>query len=315
MKSKKKQQYKLKNWSNYNQALINRGSLTVWIDESMVEQWHHPEKSGYRGSPMTYSDVAIQCALTLREVFHLPLRATQGFLLSLVQLLELSIRIPHYSTLSRRQQTLEVQLPRSSHGVPKHLVIDSTGLKVYGEGEWKVRQHGISKRRTWRKLHVAVDAQTQEVVAVELTANSVGDAEVLPDLLDQLDDADQVATVSADGAYDTAQCHQTIRNKGARALIPPREGAVEWPDDEKGEPHPRTAIVRHCAEMGKKAWKQESGYHQRSLAETAMFRIKGIFGDKLKNRTFSAQQVEAYLRIGALNKMTGLGMPESYLVP
>jgi len=180
-------------------------------------------------------------------------------------------RIPHYSTLSRHQQTLEVQLPRSSHGIPKHLMIDSTGLKIYGEGERKVRQHGISKRRTWRKLHVAVDAQTQEVVAVELTANFVGDAEVLPDLLDQLDD-----TESADGAYDTAQCHQTILNKGARALIPPREGGVKWPDDEKGEPHPRTAIVRHCAEMDKKVWKQESGYHQRSLAETAMFRIKGI---------------------------------------
>lgn len=265
---------------------------------------------------MTYSDAAIQCVLMLREVFKLPLRATQGFLLSLVQLLGLPIQVPHYSTLSRRQQTLEVRLARSSHSMPRHLVIDSTGLKVYGEGEWKVRQHGISKRRTWRKLHVTVDTQTQEVVAVELTANFVGDAEVLPDLLEQLDEADQVATVSADGAYDTARCHQAVRNKGADALIPPREGAVEWPaDDGDDTVHPRTAIVRRCAEIGKKAWKQKSGYHRRSLAETAMFRIKGLFSDKLKNRTFSAQQVEAYLRIGALNKMTGLGMPESYLVP
>lgn len=263
---------------------------------------------------MIYSDVAIQCALTLREVFKLPLRATQGFLLSLVQLLELSIQVPHYSTLSRRQQTLEVRLPRSGSRTPRHLVVDSTGLKVYGEGEWKVRKHGVSKRRTWRKLHVMVDAQTQEVVAVELTANCVGDSEVLPDLLDQLDEQDRVATVSADGAYDTANCHQAIRNKGAEALIPPREGAAEWPDDEGGAVHPRTAIVRRCAEIGKKEWKQQSGYHQRSLAETAMFRIKGLFSDKLKNRTFSAQQVEAYLRVGALNKMTGLGVPESYPV-
>nr|WP_198245141.1 IS5 family transposase [methane-oxidizing endosymbiont of Gigantopelta aegis] len=187
-------------------------------------------------------------------------------------------------------------------------------LKVYGEGEWKVRKHGASKRRTWRKLHIMVDAQTQEVVAVEMTANFVGDSEVLPDLLEQLDEHDQVASVAADGAYDTIQCHQAIRNKGADALIPPREGAVEWPSDEDGRTHPRTAIVQRCAEIGRKAWKQESGYHQRSLAETAMFRIKTLFSGQLKNRTFAAQMVEAYLRVGAMNKMTGLGMPESYSV-
>jgi hypothetical protein len=309
---KKKQQYKLKNWSFYNRALINRGSLTLWIDESMIEHWHQPEKTGYRGSPMRYSDMAIQCGLTLREVFKLPLRATQGFLNSLVRLLEIAIQVPHYSTLSRRQQTLEIRLPRSGSRTPRHLVIDSTGLKVYGEGEWKVRKHGAGKRRTWRKLHVAVDAQSQEVVAVELTANSVGDSEVLPDLLNQLDEQETIETVSADGAYDTRHCHQAIRDKGAEALIPPREGAAEWPDDEGGVIHPRTAIVRCCDEMGKKEWKRQSGYHRRSLAETAMFRIKALFSDKLKNRTFAAQQVEAYLRIGALNKMTGLGMPESY---
>lgn len=165
----------------------------------------------------------------------------------------------------------------------------------------------MGKRRTWRKLHVAVDAQSQEVVAVELTANSIGDSEVLPNLLNLLDEPDQIATVSGDGANDTAHCHQAIRDKYAEALILPREGAAaEWPDDKEGTIHPRTAIVRRCAEIG--------GYHRRSLAETAMFRIKSLFSDKLKNRTFDAQQVEAYLRIGAMNKMTGLGMPESYPV-
>ncbi len=313
MDEKKKQQYKVKNWSAYNQALIKRGSLTLWIDEDTIQSWHHPEKTGYRGSPMIYSDMAIQCALMLREVFKLPLRATQGFLNSLVQLLEITIKVPHYSTLSRRQQSLEVRLPRSGSRAPRHLVIDSTGLKVYGEGEWKVRKHGAGKRRTWRKLHVAVDTQSQEVVAVEMTTNNVGDSEVLPDLLKQLDERDPIATVAGDGAYDTRQCHQAIRDKGAEALIPPREGAAEWANDGDGI-HPRTAIVRCCDEIRKKEWKQQSGYHQRSLVETAMFRIKTLFGDKLKNRTFEAQQVEAYLRIGALNKMTGLGMPESYPV-
>jgi hypothetical protein len=145
-----------------------------------------------------------------------------------------------------------------------------------------------------------------------LTANFVDDSEVFPDLLEQMDKQDHIVTVAGDGAYDTVDCHRAIRNKGADALIPPHLHAVEWPDDEDGTVHPRTAIVRRCAELGEVEWKRQSSYHQRSLAETAMFRIKGLFSDKLKNRTFVAQQIEVYLCIGAMNKMTGLGMPESY---
>lgn len=263
---------------------------------------------------MIYSDWAIQCALTIREIFQCPLRATEGFLKSLVKMLSLPLKVPNYSTLSRRQQTLRVKLPRASNATPRHLVVDSTGLKVYGEGEWKVRQHGLSKRRTWRKLHLIVDANTQEIVAAELTANFVGDAEVLPDMLKQLPGNEAIATLAADGAYDTANCHQAITARQAQALIPPRSGAVEWPDHEDGSIDPRTAIVRTCSERGASEWKRISGYHCRSLAETAMFRIKALFSDKLKNRTFGAQQTEAYVRVGALNKMTGLGMPESYPV-
>lgn len=314
METKQKQRYKIKNWSEYNQALVNRGSLTLWFEESQLERWHQPERVGYRGSPTIYSDWAIQCALTIREIFHCPLRVTEGFLKSLVKMLSLPLKVPNYSTLSRRQQTLRVKLPRASSRTSRHLVVDSTGLKVYGEGEWKVRQHGLSKRRTWRKLHLIVDANTQEIVTAELTANFVGDPEVLPDMLEQLPDHEAIATVAADGAYDTENCHQAIKTRQAQALIPPREGAVEWPDQEEGSIHSRTAIVRSCSEQGKSEWKRISGYHRRSLAETAMFRIKALLSDKLKNRTFAAQQTEAYLRVGALNRMTGLGMPESYPV-
>jgi hypothetical protein len=314
METKQKQRYKVKNWSEYNKALVNRGSLTLWFEESQLERWHQPERTGYRGSPMIYSDWAIQCALTIREIFQCPLRVTEGFLKSLVKLLSLPLKVPNYSTLSRRQQTLMVKLPRASSRTPRHLVVDSTGLKVYGEGEWKVRQHGVGKRRTWRKLHLVVDTNTQEIVAAELTANFVGDPEVLPDMLKQLPDNEAIATLAGDGAYDTVNCHQAITARQAQALIPPRAGAVEWPDHEDGSTHPRTAIVRSCSEQGESEWKRISGYHRRSLAETAMFRIKALFSDKLKNRTFAAQQTEAYLRIGALNKMTGLGMPESYPV-
>lgn len=312
--TQEKRRYKLKNWRAYNEALVNRGSLTLWFEDSQIERWHQPERSGYRGSPMRYSEVAIQCGLTIREIFQLTLRTTEGFLKSLVNMLDIPLQVPDYSTLCRRQQTLSVALPRSTSRQPRHLVVDSTGLKVYGEGEWKVRQHGVGKRRTWRKLHIAVDAQSQEVVAVELTANFVGDAEVLPDLLEQLGPEEALASVAADGAYDTANSHDGIRKKHAQALIPPRAGAVAWPDGEDGTPHPRTVILRACQEKGEAEWKRTSGYHRRSLAETAMFRIKTLFSHKLKNRGFMAQQAEAYLRVGALNKMTGLGMPDSYPV-
>ncbi|MGZ8943541.1 MAG: IS5 family transposase [Methylobacter sp.] len=310
--TEKKRRYKLKNWRAYNEALVNRGALTLWFEDGQMARWHQPERSGYRGRAMTYSDVAIQCGLTIRELFQLPLRATEGFLRSLMNLLGVALQVPDYSTLCRRQQTLEVTLPRSAAQKPRHLVVDSTGLKVYGEGEWKVRQHGIGKRRTWRKLHIAVDAQSQEVVAVELTANFIGDAEVLPDLLEQLDPEETLASVAADGAYDTVNAHGAIRKKQGQALIPPRAGAVIWPDDEDGTPHPRTVILRACAEQGEAEWKRSSGYHRRSLAETAMFRLKALFSQKLKNRGFAAQQAEAYLRVGVLNKMTGLGLPDSY---
>jgi hypothetical protein len=312
--TQEKRRYKLKNWRAYNESLVNRGSLTLWFEDSQIERWHQPERAGYRGSPMTYSDVAIQCGLTIREIFKLTLRSTKGFLISLVKLLGIPLQVPDYSTLCRRQQTLSVALPRSTARQPRHLVVDSTGLKVYGEGEWKVRQHGVGKRRTWRKLHIAVDAQSQEDVAVELTANCVGDAEVLPDLLEQLDPEEALASVAADGAYDTVHCHQVLQKRHAQAVIPPRVGAVAWSDDEDGTPHPRTVILRACAEQGEAEWKRASGYHRRSLVETAMFRIKALFSQSLRNRTFAAQQAEAYCRVGALNKMTGLGMPDSYPV-
>ncbi|HPE73818.1 MAG TPA: IS5 family transposase [Candidatus Competibacter sp.] len=309
-----KQSYRIRNWREYNAALVARGSLTVWFDEDQISQWYEQEATGRRGASNTYSGVAIECGLVMREVFHLPLRATEGFIGALVKLLGLPLKVPDHSTFSRRGQDLEVLIGRSASTQARHIVIDSSGLKVYGEGEWKVRQHGVGKRRTWRKLHLAVDADSQEAIAVELTAAFVGDAEVLPDLLDQLDPHEPIEAVSADSSYDTRRCHEAIGQRGARALIPPRAGAVEWPDLADGQTHPRTAILRQCQQQGEKHWKQTSGYHRRSLAETAMFRIKTLFGPKLKNRRFDTQTTEAYARVAAMNIMTRLGMPDSYEV-
>lgn len=312
--NEQKRKYRVTNWRAYNAVLVARGSLTLWFDEAAVAGWYEAERTGGRGAPRRYAEVAVQCGLVIREVFRLPLRALTGFLDSLVRLLELALSIPDYSTFSRRAAGLTVWIGRLAKQQPRHVVIDSTGLKVYGEGEWKVRQHGTTPRRTWRKLHLAVDGETHEVIAAELTAAFIGDAEVLPDLLGQLPTEESIATVAADGAYDTHAGHQAVQNRQANALIPPRADAVAWPPLAQDQPHPRTTILETIQQDGRKAWKQQSGYHQRSLAETAMFRLKNRFGGRLKNHRFDTQMTEAYARLAALHIITRLGMPDSIAV-
>jgi uncharacterized damage-inducible protein DinB len=236
----------VRNWKDYNQALIRRGSLTVWIEETTLQAWCQNMRDGQVGAPTTYSDLAIQALLTLKVVFSLPLRQTQGLAQSVLQLMASDLPIPTYSTLSRRADGLAVALPRRTKNEPLHVVIDSTGLKVYGEGEWKTRQHGVSKRRTWRKMHLGVDEATGEIVAVVTTERDVGDCEVLPQLLAAI--GDEIAQVSADGAYDTIGCHQAIAARQARVAIPPRENAVIT---DIGQWDAREQAVRRIGEIGR----------------------------------------------------------------
>jgi IS5 family transposase len=258
----------------------------------------------------------------LQVVYRLPLRATQGLLGSVLQLLGVNLEVPHYSTLCRRRQTLEVSLPVQRKHKPLHLVVDSTGLKVFGEGEWKVRQHGWSKHRTWRKVHLGVDEASGEVLAVVVSSPLIHDKEGLSDLLEQVDQLEvTLEQVSGDGGYDFMTCHRDITQRGARATIPPRRNACPNTRDETPQ---RDAILRRIQELAgasknqkrqdqaRKRWKEESGYHRRSLAETAVFRLKTIFGDKLSSRGFEAQANEVFLRCAALNRMTHLGMPQCY---
>lgn len=312
--NEQKRRYRIRNWREYNAALVERGSLTVWFDENHQKQWYAAERSGRRGAPKRYSDVAVQCGLVIREVFHLPLRAMAGLMRSVIDLLGVELATPDYSTFSRRAAALTVSIGRCATLRPRHLVMDSTGLKVYGAGEWPVCRHGASKRRTWRKLHLAVDAESHEVVAAELTAVFVGDAEVFPDLREQLPAEERLASVAADGAYDTQTCHNALLNRGARALIPPRAGAAAWPPLADGRTHPRTAMVNYIQQHGRKAWKIHSGYHRRSLAETAMSRLKILFGERLRHHHFETQTTEAYARLAAMNSMTQLGMPETVAI-
>jgi hypothetical protein len=303
----KKVQYRVRNWREYNQALIGRGSLTLWFEEKTVESWLNRQRRGKRGHPYVYGDVAVECMLLVKQVFQLALRQTQGFMQSIFHLVGQDLPVMSYSQLSRRQQELKIKLPRQKRGQGLHGVVDATGLKVYGEGEWKTRQHNISKRRTWAKVHLAFDAATGEVVAEVTTENNVHEKEKMADLLAQIEV--EMAQVSADTGYDYQTCYQAIAGKGARAVIPPRRNGRVW---DNGQMDDRDDNLRRIAAVGREAWKQESNYHQRSLAETGMFRLKKIFGPGLLARSLKRQQIEVRVRCVALNRMTALGMPDSY---
>lgn len=310
-KKKNRQAYRLRNWKQYNNALVERGSLTLWFCDDMIADWINHQKTGKRGRSNTYADTAILCMATLQEVYHLRLRSTQGLLLSLMKLMDLDLPVPDYSTLCRRRKTLEVVLPRRCEGEPLHVVVDSTGVKVFGEGEWKVRQHGYCRRRTWRKLHMGVNEATSEVVAAVLTTNDFTDGQVLPDLLQQIDE--QIEQVSGDKAYDKRNCYEVIRARQARAAIPPQKGAHIWQHaNSKADRLIRDENLRRIRAVGRRKWKQEVGYHRRSLAETAVFRVKMIFGERVSARGFEGQAAQVLVRCAALNRMTQMGMPDSY---
>lgn len=277
----------------------------------MIADWINLQKSGKRGRSNTYADTAILCMATLQEVYHLRLRSTEGLLLSLMKLMKLDLTVPDYSTLCRRRKSLEVVLPRRPRNEPLHVVADSTGVKVFGEGEWKVRQHGYTRRRTWRKLHVGVNEATGEIVAAVVSTNNFTDGQVLPDLLDQVDE--EIAQVTGDKAYDKRKCYEAIRARKARAAIPPQKGAHIWQHgNSKAERLIRDENLRRIRTIGRKRWKEEAGYHRRSLAETAVFRVKMIFGERVSARGFEGQAAQVLVRCAALNRMTQLGMPDSY---
>jgi hypothetical protein len=306
--NKPKRRYRIRNWRDYNKALVRRGSLTLWVEQGAVDRWRDTATPARRGRRRFYSDLAITCALTLREVYHLPLRSTQGLVRSLLRLLGADAPAPHYSTLSRRAAALEVELPRLSKGA-LHLAVDSTGVKLYGEGEWKARLHGADKRRTWRKLHLLLDHRTQEAVACSMSEQYVLDRKELPGLLGQVEG--EIAEVLGDGAYDFQDCYRAIRGRGARSVIPPKKRARVRSGPEFRD---RNAAVLRGRDIGRAEWKREAGYHRRSLAETAMMRFKTIFSDRLKAREWRRQETELRVRCAAMNKMTSLGMPQSYAV-
>ena len=316
-KNKQKSVYRIRNWSAYNESLKQRGSLTFWFDEAVIKKWSY-EGPKQRGAQYVYSDLAIQTGLIFRNLFNIPLRQTEAIQSSLIELMKLSLDVPSYSTLSRRNQTLCVNLPTRQRNDPVYVVIDSTGAKVYGEGEWKVRQLGWSKRRTWRKVHLAVDEKTGEILAATLTPNSNIDAHPVKGLLSQI--KRPIVAVAADGAYDKWGVYDTLKNPPnqetpIKPIIPPQHNAkIKQHGNCKKPPLPRDEAIRTIRKRGRKKWKELTNYHRRSIAETAMARYKGINGATLRARTLDRQEVEALIGCVMLNTFDRLGKPDTVKV-
>jgi len=303
-----KKSYKITNWAKYNESLVRRGDITMWFDEDVIDDWEHENAETKVGRPFVYSDLAIETMLTFRELFRLPYRQTEGLGRALARLMNVDVAIPHHTSLQKRAAKLGVVIEISKANGPIDVVVDSTGLKVYGEGEWKVRKHGVGKRRTWRKLHLAVDPDSHAIVAETLTENSAHDASQVDPLLDQA--SGEIGIFYGDGAYDQRKVYDTLADRGIDVIVPPRRGAKIWQHgNTSADPLPRDECVRQIRRDGRQAWKESIGYHRRSLGETAMWRMKSVFGDKLKNRKLINQQTEAALRCKILNLFVAIGMP------
>ncbi len=299
--------YRTTNWNQYNAALKARGSLTILLDRGM--SWF-AAASGKRGRSPQFSDAAIQFCLTIKNLFGLALRQTTGFVQSLLVLSGLEWPVPDFSTLCRRQRRLDVQVAYRSSASGLHLLVDSTGIKFLGEGEWKCKKHGPERRRQWRKLHIGIDAQTLQIRAICVTLNNITDAAALPHWLEQVPAKEPLLTVTGDGAYDMQPVHAAVMQRNAMPIIPPRKNARMRKGDAFVH---RNAAIAACRRFGRKLWKSWSGYHRRSLVETKMNCIKRL-GERVMSRTFERQVNELHIRAAILNRFTELGCPQTVAV-
>jgi transposase len=305
-----KTKYSVTNWAEYDRALVRRGDITLWISADAINEWK-PKPSGRRGGQQKFSDLAIETTLTLRLVFGLPLRQAEGFLRSVLSLMNVELEAPDHTTLSRRAQQLDLRLRRIPVNEPLHLIVDSTGLTIVGEGEWAAVKHGGKGKRGWRKLHLGVDG-AGVIVAQVLTGGHADDAATVPDLLVQVD-AD-VSHFIADAAYDSRPVYDAATVRGAAVVIPPtRNATVAGRNVTPCAARDRT--VARIKEVGRRQWKKEVGYHRQGTVENSFFRYKPIIGDRLRARSSDAQAVEARLASNILNQMFELGRPTSVPIP
>ena len=305
---KYKTKYRVGNWPEYDRALVQRGDITVWLAPDAIATWE-AVGVGTRGGQLQYSDLAIETALTLRLLFHLPLRQTEGFLTSIFWMLGLDLSAPDHTTLSRRGQHLDLMLRRASAGAGMHLIVDSTGLSIVGEGEWAAAKHGGRGRRGWKKLHLGVD-RSGVIVAQALTEGHVDDATTGITLIETTDG--DLGSVTADAAYDTIAVYETAGARDAMVVVPPVRTANVSRHGPRSAARDQT--IRSVKQLGRRRWKKASGYHRQARAENAFFRYKSIIGDGLRARSPAGQGSEAVLGCEILNRMTDLGRPASYSI-
>jgi hypothetical protein len=306
-----KKQYRVTNWPEYNESLRQRGDLTIWVTDEALIQWRAPRRSTPGGQPK-YSDFSIATCLTLRTIYKLPLRQTQGLMRGIARLMGVEISVPDFSTLSRRGQRLKLpKKQRIERTAPIHLTVDSTGLKIFGEGEWLQNKHETkAKRKSWRKLHLGLDLTAGDIICSDLTLDDVGDPTALPGLLDQIEGP--VSRFLADGAYDGKPTSDLLKARFGDAIeiiIPPPRNSVLTPNS-LADPSSRDRHISQIRAHGRLAWQANSGYNQRSRAEAQIGRWKGVIGSKLRSRTFDNQRTEARIGVQVLNTMTKLGCPE-----
>src|SRR5689334_20732297 len=300
------------NWSEYNEALRQRGSLTVWFTDEAIAAWKAAPRTTPGGQPH-YSDLAITTALRRRSGFHLTRRQTEGLIGSVLQLLGLDLPVPDFSTLSRRAQSLELPAQIRTTGGPIHLLVDSSGLKLSGPGEWLVEKHGTRRRRSWRKLHIGFDAVTSRIVAAILTDRDVDDACQVEPLLDQI--TEPVELFLGDGGYDRTGVYTALdeHHPDAKVIIPPRADAV-LSENAKTDPTQRDRHIQAIAETGRMAWQRDSGYNERARVEGQFARWKQVIGDGLRFHSDEARATEVAIAAQVLNRMLDLGCPSSVRV-
>ncbi len=315
-----RQQHKVTNWSAYEAGLRQRGSLTVWFTDEAIAAWAAAPRTT-RGGQAWYSPLAILTALTLRAVFRLAYRQAEGLIGSIISLLGLTLRVPDHTTLSRRAATLAVPRPHSNNigtggsSQPLHLLVDSTGLKLCGAGEWLVEKHGTRTRRSWRKLHLGVNADTGQIVAAALTSKEVDDAPSLAcsvaqigPLLDQV--TGSLASVTADGAYDQDSVYADVadHHPDAAVIVPPRSTAV-LSEMAATAPTQRDCHLECITEMSRMAWQKASGYNRRAKVEAAIGRWKQVIGDGLRSSIDERRVTEMDVAVHVLNRMLELERP------
>ncbi|WP_271024194.1 IS5 family transposase [Rhizobium sp. RCAM05973] len=307
-----KMKFKVTNWAEYEAGLRRRGSLTLWMTPEALSSWQALKRTTRGGQPR-YSDLAIETALTLGLVFGLRLRQTEGLLASVLTLMRLDLAVPDHTTLSRRARAWRLVDRRAGRKIPTkeavHVLIDSTGLEVYGAGQWLEEKHGAKSRRAWRKLHLALDADNGEIIAHVMTDQDAGDASQVEPLLDQIDGP--IGKLTADGAYDGEPTYDTVTNHSADAavVIPPRSNAINRSD--AGIASQRDQHIAAINRDGRMKWQAATGYGKRSLVETAIGRYKSIIGHRLRARSFGAQQTEVAIGCAILNRMLVCARPKS----